>query len=73
MPQVGGCGADDVGWRKITAPKVIIATGGRPAVPDIAGLDAVPTLDSTQLLDLETLLESLIFLGGAISAWNWRR
>lgn len=54
----------DVGGRKITAPKVIIATGGRPAVPDIAGLDAVPTLDSTQLLDLETLPESLIFLGG---------
>ncbi|MFN3614366.1 MAG: mercury(II) reductase [Rubrimonas sp.] len=54
----------DVGGRKIAAPKVIIATGGRPAVPDIAGIDAVPVLDSTALLDLETLPESLIFLGG---------
>lgn len=57
-------GGVEIGGRKVTAPKVIIATGGRPAVPDIAGLEAVPTLDSTQLLDLETLPESLIFLGG---------
>lgn len=57
-------GGVEVGGRKITAPKVIIATGGRPSVPDIAGIDAVPTLNSTQLLDLETLPESPIFLGG---------
>ena len=53
-----------VGGRMIHAPKVIIATGGRPALPPITGITDVPTLDSTSLLALETLPESLIFLGG---------
>ena len=53
-----------VGGRMITAPKVIIATGGRPALPPIPGIADVPTLDSTSLLALERLPESLIFLGG---------
>lgn len=57
-------GGVEVRGRKVTAPRVIIATGGRPAVPEIAGIDAVPALDSTQLLNLEILPESLIFLGG---------
>jgi mercuric reductase len=57
-------GGVEVGGRRITAPKVIVATGGRPAVPDIPGLADVPTLDSTSLLELERLPESLIFLGG---------
>ena len=53
-----------VGGRKITAPKIIVATGGRPAVPNISGIRDVPTLDSTSLLELDQLPESLIFLGG---------
>jgi len=57
-------GGVQVGARLIRAPKIIIATGGRPAVPDIAGIDAVPTLDSTSLLALDALPKSLIFLGG---------
>ena len=57
-------GGVQVGGRKITASKIIIATGGRPAVPEIAGIDAVPTLDSTSLLALDALPKSLIFLGG---------
>ncbi|MFN3311949.1 MAG: mercury(II) reductase [Hyphomonas sp.] len=57
-------GGVEVGGRKITAPKVIVVTGGRPAVPDIPGIDEVPVLDSTALLDLNTLPGSLIFLGG---------
>jgi len=57
-------GGVDVGGRKITAARVIVATGGRPAVPDIPGIADVPTLDSTSLLELDQLPESLIFLGG---------
>jgi mercuric reductase len=57
-------GGVEIGGRKITAPKVIVATGGRPAVPDIPGIPDVPTLDSTSLLELDQLPESLIFLGG---------
>jgi len=53
-----------VGERIIRAPKIIIATGGRPALPPIEGIDTVSTLDSTELLDLKTLPKSLIFIGG---------
>ena len=57
-------GGVQVGARVIRAPKIIISTGGRPALPPIPGIDEVPTLDSTSLLAQETLPESLIFLGG---------
>ncbi len=57
-------GGVQVGDRLIRAPKVIIATGGRPALPPIPGIANVPTLDSTSLLELEILPESLVFLGG---------
>jgi mercuric reductase len=57
-------GGVEVGGRRIAAPKVIVATGGRPAVPDIPSIAEVPTLDSTSLLELDHLPESLIFLGG---------
>lgn len=56
-------GVEAGGWL-IRAPKVIIATGGRPARPNIAGIEDVPSLDSTSLLELDHLPERLIFLGG---------
>ena len=52
-----------VGDRRLTAPKSLIATGGRPALPSIDGIEGVAALDSTSLLELETLPESLIFVG----------
>jgi len=57
-------GGVKVGARVIRAPKIIIATGGRPALPPIPGIQDVPTLDSTSLLALDFLPESLVFLGG---------
>jgi mercuric reductase len=57
-------GGVQVGDRLIRAPKIVIATGGRPTLPPIPGIRDVPTLDSTSLLELETLPKSLIFLGG---------
>src|SRR6056297_1144330 len=57
-------GGVEVGGRKLTAPKLIVTTGGRPAVPEIPGIADVPTLDSTQLLGLDQLPENLVFLGG---------
>ena len=57
-------GGVDVGGRTITAAKVIVATGGRPAVPDIPGVDDLPALDSTSLLALGRRPKSLIFMGG---------
>ena len=57
-------GGVEVGARVIRAPKIIIATGGRPDLPPIPGIQEVPTLNSTSLLALNTLPESLVFLGG---------
>jgi mercuric reductase len=48
----------------IGSPKIVITTGGRPILPPIPGIEVVPTLDSTSLLALESLPESLVFLGG---------
>ena len=53
-----------VGGEPIAAAKIIIATGSRPHVPAIAGLDAVDWLDSTRALELEELPESLVVMGG---------
>ena len=52
-----------VGGRTLTAPKLIIATGGHPVLPTIDGIEYIGALDSTSLLELETLPESLIFIG----------
>lgn len=50
--------------RVLRAPRVIIATGARPAVPAIPGLDEARALDSTSVMELERLPASLIVLGG---------
>jgi pyruvate/2-oxoglutarate dehydrogenase complex dihydrolipoamide dehydrogenase (E3) component len=42
----------------------VIATGGRPAVPSIPGLDATPYLTNETLFALEALPQRLIVLGG---------
>ena len=57
-------GGVQVGERTIKAPSIIIATGSRPTLPPIAGIDTVATLDSTGLLALEEMPKSLIFIGG---------
>ena len=48
----------------LSAPKVIIATGSRPHVPEIAGLDGVDWLNSTTALELTRLPASLMVMGG---------
>lgn len=47
----------------ISTDKIIIATGGRPAMPPIPGLEAVSYLTNTTLLELEDLPRSLIVIG----------
>jgi mercuric reductase len=53
-----------VDGRLISAEKVIIATGTRPAVPAIPGMTQVPYLTSTTVLELQELPKSLLVLGG---------
>jgi pyruvate/2-oxoglutarate dehydrogenase complex dihydrolipoamide dehydrogenase (E3) component len=49
----------------ISAPKVFIDTGAHPSKPDITGLEkGIPVLNSTTIMDLDTLPEHLLVLGG---------
>ena len=50
--------------QELTAPLIFINTGTRPLLPDVPGLADVPFLTTAQLLDLTTLPEHLIILGG---------
>lgn len=61
-------GGIEVGGARISAGKIIIATGARPAVPAIPGIEAVPYLTSTSALDLEELPRSLLVIGGGYIA-----
>lgn len=54
-----------VGNRQLTAPKIFINTGGRPAVPAIEGLAEVDYLTSTSMMEVDFLPEHLIVIGGS--------
>jgi mercury(II) reductase len=57
-------GGVEVDGTRIPAGKIVIATGARPAVPPIPGIEAVPYLTSTTALDLQELPRSLLVIGG---------
>jgi pyruvate/2-oxoglutarate dehydrogenase complex dihydrolipoamide dehydrogenase (E3) component len=52
------------GRTTLTADTIVIDTGASPLVPPIPGLDSIPTLDSTTIMELDELPEHLIVLGG---------
>ena len=52
------------GSLKLKADAILIATGARPSLPPIAGLDTVPYLTNETAFELEALPESLLVLGG---------
>ena len=56
-------GTLSAGGDVIDAKKIIIATGSRPALPSINGIEGVSYLTSTTALELETLPESLLVIG----------
>ena len=53
----------EVGNRTLRAPRVVIAAGSRPAVPEILGLGGVPFLTNETLFDLAVLPRHLVVLG----------
>ncbi len=53
-----------VDGRTLQADLVFINTGGRPAAPDVSGLDRVGPLDSTSIMELDRVPEHLVVLGG---------
>ena len=63
----------DVDGRRLRGESILIATGSRPVVPDIEGLDSVPYLTSDLLTadeptELTELPESLLVAGGGYIA-----
>ena len=54
----------EVNGKVLTTKNIIVATGARPMVPPIKGLDQVDYLTSDNLWDIEEQPERLIVLGG---------
>ena len=50
---------------QLTADNIFINVGARPANPPIEGLDSVPALNSTTIMELDELPEHLLVLGGS--------
>jgi pyruvate/2-oxoglutarate dehydrogenase complex dihydrolipoamide dehydrogenase (E3) component len=50
--------------REITAPLIFIDTGARPKQLTIKGVESVSVLNSTTIMELETLPEHLLIIGG---------
>jgi mercuric reductase len=53
-----------VGERRLTADRILVATGSRTAVPPIDGIDDIDWLDHVSALELTELPESLLVVGG---------
>lgn len=54
-----------VGERRITGDRIYLNVGARARVPDLPGLDEVPWLDNTRILDLEEVPRHLLVVGGS--------
>ena len=53
-----------VGEHTITAEKIFIVSGARPAVPLIKGIDKIGYLTSDTVLELQTPPKSILIIGG---------
>jgi mycothione reductase len=58
----------EVNGEKIKGKKVFIASGSRPFIPPIKGLDSVKYLTNESLLELKARPESLLIIGGGYIA-----
>ena len=59
------------GTQLLTADLIFINVGNRPARPPLPGLDRVPALDSTSVMELDTVPEHLLVLGGGYIAMEF--
>src|SRR3546814_4550295 len=54
-----------VGDERMSAPQVFLNVGGRAAVPEMPGLDAIDWLTNTSILELDRVPEHLLIVGGS--------
>ncbi len=50
--------------RTLTADRIFINAGARPAIPKLDGLKDVPFLDSSSIMEIDSVPEHLLVLGG---------
>jgi len=68
----------EVSGKRLTAERILIATGSRLVVPPIEGLESVPYLTSDLLtndepMELTECPKSLLIVAADTSLWNWGR
>jgi pyruvate/2-oxoglutarate dehydrogenase complex dihydrolipoamide dehydrogenase (E3) component len=63
-PQSIAVKMNDGDIRHLSAKKIFINTGCRPADPRVDGLDQIAVLDSSSIMELDELPEHLLVLGG---------
>jgi pyruvate/2-oxoglutarate dehydrogenase complex dihydrolipoamide dehydrogenase (E3) component len=54
--------------RTLAANTIFINAGDRPSIPPIDGIENVPTLDSTSIMELDSVPEHLLVFGGSYIA-----
>src|SRR5215831_4363684 len=62
--KVEGAGVD----LRLKADRIFINTGAKPVIPPIKGLDRVPFLNSTSIMELDALPNHLLIMGGGYIA-----
>jgi len=63
--KVEGAGTEAL---RLSAEKIFINTGAKPVIPPIDGLNRVPSLDSTSIMELDALPKHLLIMGGGYIA-----
>src|SRR6266480_4580782 len=53
---------------RLSSEKIFINTGAKPVIPPIDGLNRVPSLDSTSIMELDALPKHLLIVGGGYIA-----
>ncbi len=54
-----------VGDERLTAERIFLNVGGRAIVPDMPGIDTVPVLTNTSVLELDQVPRHLVVVGGS--------
>jgi pyruvate/2-oxoglutarate dehydrogenase complex dihydrolipoamide dehydrogenase (E3) component len=57
-----------VGAERLTADKIFVNVGGRAVVPQLPGIEAVPYLTNSSMMDVDFLPRHLIIVGGGYIA-----
>jgi NAD(P) transhydrogenase len=65
-PHTVGVVSADGSERKVTAERIVIAVGTRPARPDSVAFDGKSIVDSDQILDMEAIPDSMVVVGAGV-------